>query len=471
MQSDFKNINVVPIGNEFVDLVLPRIHRQNPPNLHRKGLKINRLRQFYTSEVKKTELSFRDKLSTIIDEFPRLDEIHPLYSDLLRLIFDRDRYKLALGQVNTARHLITKIADDYVKRLEFGESTKQCKALKLGAKGRMFSVVNEITPSLAYLEQLRQHMVKLPSIDPNSPTLLISGYPNVDKTCFMNRINTHACDDDFTAKFVNFVVGHTDYKDLRYQVIDAPGVLDKPLFGECNVITAFSRHLQAALVLFFLDVSGSCGYSIAHQAALFYSFKSLFVNKPLMIACDETDLMQISQQDWKLIEEMVSGMGAKEEEEVVLGNLWTEEGVMFVKNVACERLLDHRERLSCCVAQDKAEGLRNKYVLAHQEWKDDMIPQNLDDDHKDSDLLVDSDVLFSLEELEREEGLKHAEEEEEEDGFVMAEESFTEEHKDKRVAIRKIQPLRILIALAFFILVGNTYGAIQQCLSTLSFRV
>ncbi|CAL9220503.1 unnamed protein product [Arabidopsis halleri] len=431
VQYDFKNISVVPIGNEFVDLnlILSRVHRQTP-NVLRKGFNINHLRQFYTRKVKETEVSFCDKLSTIVDEFPGLDEINPLYNDLLRLSFDRDHYKLCLGQVNTARHMITDISNDYVTQLEFGESLKQCKVLKASAIGQMFSVINEITPSLAYLEQIRQHMVRLPWIDINTPTLLVCGYPNVDKTCFMNRINTGASDDYTTKSLVNFVVGHTEYKDLRYQVIE---ILDRPTFGDGNVIAALTRHLRAALVLFFMDASGSCGYSVAHQAVLFYSLKSLFMNKPLVVVCDETYLIQIREQDWKLIEEMTSGMGGYEdkEEETVLriSNMRTEEGVMSVKNTACERLLDRRVRLSCI-----AEGLNNKYILAYEE------------------------------------GIKKAHEDEEDD-FVMAKEHVREAHKDKLVAFRKIQPVRILIALVFLVLVvvGNTHGVIQECLSALSF--
>ncbi|GJX37059.1 nucleolar GTP-binding protein 1-like protein [Tanacetum coccineum] len=65
-------------------------------------------------------------------------------------------------------------------------------------------------------------------------------------------------------------------------------------------------HLRAA-VLFFLDISGSCGYTIAQQAALFHGIKSLFMNKPLIIVCNKADLQSfegIAEDDKKLVEEM-----------------------------------------------------------------------------------------------------------------------------------------------------------------------
>jgi len=76
-------------------------------------------------------------------------------------------------------------------------------------------------------------------------------------------------------------VGHTDYKYLRWQVVDTPGVLDHPLEErnviEMQAVTALA-HLRAA-ILYFIDVSEQCGHSIAEQVKLYESIKPLFTNK------------------------------------------------------------------------------------------------------------------------------------------------------------------------------------------------
>ena len=36
--------------------------------------------------------------------------------------------------------------------------------------------------------QVRQHMSRLPSIDPNTRSLLLCGYPNVGKSSMMNKL-------------------------------------------------------------------------------------------------------------------------------------------------------------------------------------------------------------------------------------------------------------------------------------------
>lgn len=80
-----------------------------------------------------------------------------------------------------------------------------------------------------------------------------------------------------------------DYKYLRWQVIDTPGVLDKPLEErntvEMQSITALA-HLQCC-VLYVVDISEQCGYSIEQQVDLFHSIKPLFHNKPLVVAVNK----------------------------------------------------------------------------------------------------------------------------------------------------------------------------------------
>ena len=68
---------------------------------------------------------------------PRLvQNLHPFLSSLLNVLYDKNHYKLALGQLNTARHLIDQVGKDYVRLLKFGDSLYRCKQLKKAALGR-----------------------------------------------------------------------------------------------------------------------------------------------------------------------------------------------------------------------------------------------------------------------------------------------------------------------------------------------
>ncbi|CAA6671286.1 unnamed protein product [Spirodela intermedia] len=485
VQYNFKKMTAVPTGKDFIDIILSRTQRQTPTVVH-KGYAISRLRQFYMRKVKYTQQTFMRSSQPSSTSSPL--GRHP-----------SDHYKLALGQINTARNLISKVAKDYVKLLKFGDSLYRCKSLKVAALGRMCTIMKRISPSLAYLEQVRQHMARLPSIDPNTRTILICGYPNVGKSSFINKITRADVDVQpyaFTTK--SLFVGHTDYKYLRYQVIDTPGILDRP-FEDRNIIEMCSitalAHLRAA-VLFFLDVSGSCGYSVAQQAALFHSIKSLFMNKPLIIE----DMKLVTEMKAEAAKTVVAQGGEASGEAVLLTmSTLTEDGVIAVKNAACERLLnqrveikmkskkindclnrfhvampkprDNKERPPCipqAVLEARAKetqqkekrklerdledenggagvysaSLRKHYILADEEWKEDIMPEILDG-HNVYDF-VDADILQRLEELEREEGLRlEAEAEAEDDALDMDARDLSPEEREALAEIKKKKAMLI----------------------------
>ena len=87
-------------------------------------------------KIKFAQQTFHDKLTQILTDFPKLEDIHPFYSDLMNVLYDRDHFKLALGQINTARHLVDNVAKDYVRLMKYGDSLYRCKQLKTAALGR-----------------------------------------------------------------------------------------------------------------------------------------------------------------------------------------------------------------------------------------------------------------------------------------------------------------------------------------------
>ena len=94
----------------------------------------------------------------------------------------------------------------------------------------MCTSLKKLSSSLEYLEEVRKHLARMPSINPFERTLLVTGFPNVGKSSFVNNITNANLDVQpypFTTQ--NLYIGHTDYNLVRWQVIDTPGVLDKPL--------------------------------------------------------------------------------------------------------------------------------------------------------------------------------------------------------------------------------------------------
>lgn len=327
----------------MIDIILTRTQRKTPTVIH-PGYKITRIRSFYMRKVKFTQQSVDEKFGAILTEFPRLDDIHPFYSDLMNILYDRDHYKLALGQVNTAKSLIGGISKDYLRLLKYGDSLYRCKQLKRAALGRMCTVMKKLKAALGYLEEVRKHISRLPALDPSTRTLLLTGYPNVGKSSFMNKVTRADVEVQpyaFTTKAL--FVGHMDHRFLRWQVVDTPGILDRPLEErntiEMQAITALA-HLQCC-ILYFLDISEQCGYTLDQQLKLFESIRPLFVNKQVILVANKIDVLpyeSLPAHARRAIEDAAKGANA---ELIPMSNI-SEENISKLKITACDKLLEAR---------------------------------------------------------------------------------------------------------------------------------
>jgi nucleolar GTP-binding protein len=321
-------------------------------------------------KIKFTQQTISERLSNILTDFPRLNDIHPFYADLCNTLYDRDHYKLALGQINTARSLVDSIARDMLRMVKYGDSLYRCKCLKRAALGRMCTVLKRQKASLAYLEEVRKHLSRLPAIDPNTRTLLMCGLPNVGKSSFMNKITRGNVDVQpyaFTTK--SLFVGHCDYKYLRWQVIDTPGILDHPLEErntiEMQAIIALA-HLTCS-VLYFVDISEQCGYTIEQQCSLFRSIKPLFANKQLIVVVNKVD-----QQPWETLDpvkkDMVEDLAKESNCSLMTMSNISEHGVSEVKMAACDKLLE--SRVDSRIAGKKIDGVMNRLQVFYPKPRD-----------------------------------------------------------------------------------------------------
>ncbi|KAK3106433.1 hypothetical protein FSP39_019818 [Pinctada imbricata] len=480
---------------DFVDIVLSKTQRKTPTVVH-KHYKISRIRTFYMRKVKFAQQTFHDKLTVIIMDFPKLEDVHPFYADLMNVLYDKDHYKLALGQINTARHLVDNVAKDYVRLLKYGDSLYRCKQLKKAALGRMCTIMKRQRQSLEYLEQVRQHLSRLPSIDPNTRTLLICGFPNVGKSSFINKITRADVEVQpyaFTTK--SLFVGHTDYKYLRWQVVDTPGILDHSLEErntiEMQAITALA-HLRAA-VLYVMDLSEQCGHSLEQQIELFRNIKPLFTNKPLMICANKIDVTRLEELPEEK-QDLFKDFDTDNIPVIEMSTL-TEEGVMKVKTEACERLLqyrvqskmktkkvddvmnrlhvampnkrDNKERPPCIpdavlkkkqamdvdkpkkklqrdleeeLGEDYTFDMRNTWDLANPDERYDVIPE-IWQGHNVADF-IDPDIMKKLDELEKEEEMR------EKAGYYDSDSEEEDENmKDIRKTAKKIREKRKIIVM------------------------
>jgi len=106
-----------------------------------------------------------------------------------------------------------------------------------------------------------------------------------------------------------------------------------------QAITALA-HLNAC-VLFFIDISETCGYSIDMQLSLFKNVKPLFAGKPLVLVLSKIDLVKYSslaKESKQRIEEVAKENNAY----LIQMSNANGEGIADIKQKSCDILLDHR---------------------------------------------------------------------------------------------------------------------------------
>lgn len=399
----FKSITTVPNAQTFIDYTLSKTNRQTP-TIVRARWKISSIRRFYMRKIRFTGQNIINRFNRIIDEFPRLDSIHPFYSDLMNVLYDRDHYKIALSQLNIGKQLILNISRDYIKLLKYGDSLYRCKQLKRAALGRMVKIIKQQKSTLLYLEQVRQHISRLPTIDPFNKTLLLIGFPSCGKSSFMNQItnaNVEIAPYPFTTK--SLYIGHCDYNYCRYQIIDSPGILDRKLSQrniiEMQTITALA-HLNC-ICLYFIDLSPFSNYSIQQQCKLFYSLKPLFNNKPIIIILNKCDLRkfdQLSNDEKNLIKQLKNYSSSKHIDIIEMSNK-SKQNVINVRNKACDILLSHYIDIKS-VNNTNNDKIENRLFIANPIKRDNKIRE-----------ITKEPALSSKDSKDKKENIKQIEEE------------------------------------------------------------
>jgi len=222
-------------------------------------------------------------LRSIIKNFPSYDQLSEFHKRLLEIKIDKDRYKKSLGAVQWCLKNIQQLKGDTLNELKFRKDTRPAQDFL----GRAASMIKKIRKDLDELIEIKHILREFPAIE-DVPTLVISGYPNVGKSTFMKNLtgsDVKIAPYPFTTQSI--MIGHKTIKYQRYQIIDSPGLLDRPM-EKRNVI-----ELQAALaikeladvILFMIDPN----IDIEPQVSLLKEIREGFGLK-IFVAVNKADI-------------------------------------------------------------------------------------------------------------------------------------------------------------------------------------
>jgi len=270
-----------------------------------------------------------------VREFPNLESLHPFYSELTTVVSDIGGLKRSLGALNWASIMVRGFASRYSDKAARAGNPDRAAAARREAYGRIRSVVKQVENDLEFLEEARRKLSRLPSIDTTEVTVVVAGCSGVGKSTLVKQISTanpEVAGYPFTTKEI--ILGHWETPLGRVQVVDTPGLLDRPLAErnkiELQAIIAL-RYLAAAIV-FVSDPSETCGYPLSYQLNLYREIVRSFTDVPVVVALNKVDLV-----DSKGLDEARKAFGGGVFETVGTRNLGVKEIFERALSVACSR--------------------------------------------------------------------------------------------------------------------------------------
>ncbi|WP_276299917.1 NOG1 family protein [Halorussus lipolyticus] len=278
----FENLPTTPTSEELIDKAFSRSARAGRA---KSGAEAQQSMLQTASNI------LSDNMQNVAAEWPDFDEVHPFYYELADAIVDVDELRQSLSEIQWASRKTHSIGREYQGKLT-GDADADRKIRKQGF-ARLADIVEEVSDDLNRVGQAHQDLRRLPEIDPDEPTIVVAGYPNVGKSSFVNEVTNarnEIAEYPFTTKGVR--VGHFDHQRIRYQIVDTPGLLDRPEDErndiENQAVSALT-HLADA-ILFVVDASGYCGYPLEDQLELRDALAERFADVPVLTVCNKSDL-------------------------------------------------------------------------------------------------------------------------------------------------------------------------------------
>ncbi|MCH7902311.1 50S ribosome-binding GTPase [archaeon] len=252
--------------------------------------KLTRKKALNNMKIKEFGKFLENKIHDLAKQFPNIDEMTPFYLDLLELIANVDVLKENLAKLYASFKVIKRIKSEYGRKIFASQSIEQDDRYWKEFQGRSISVIKKLDKPLEKLKVESKKLKEMPVIDFKAPTIVLSGFPNVGKSTILRRITSSkpkVSAYQFTTKQIN--MGHFEFKYRKIQVLDTPGLLDREKLNTIEKKALASLKHLASIIVFIIDPTLGCGYSLKEQVSLMKHLKTQFKGKKFVTVINKAD--------------------------------------------------------------------------------------------------------------------------------------------------------------------------------------
>ena len=331
----FTGLKYIPNTKELLDVAFARASKITLPKS--KKSPYVRAREKEIAKLNKVNDILTTRLEEVVKRFPNFDNIQPFYRTLADTVVTIDDIRQALASVTSAIRIIRNIIKESNFKLRRSKTPTEARNLRAAAYGRISSVMRRIDSRLMVIRKAALEYRRFPSIDLQLPVVVIAGFPNVGKSSLVTILSTatpEVAEYPFTTKKIS--VGHIQLDSAEGQVLDVPGLLDRPMVDrnpiEQRAIAAI-QHL-ADVIIFLIDPTLTCGYELPSQVALFNEIRKTFPQVEIFPVINKMDIASP--------EEVQRARNLVDLDEIPIISTLTQEGVEHV----FQEILGESERIS-----------------------------------------------------------------------------------------------------------------------------
>lgn len=311
--ADWRSIPTVLYPQEILDKAFSRASRQSdfvedPDKYHRVRKQMDRMVQSAADVIDSTLLKW-------VDRWPSLNALSQFDQALIDAAVGNDEYRKSLGAIQWAAEQVRKIAGETQRKILRLRNIEGFHQARRHAYGRFSSILDQVSPQIMWLGEARDILRHLPSLDPSEPCIVVAGSPNVGKSALISALSSgepEVASYPFTTKQLH--LGHFEHRRRAYQMVDTPGLLDRPMSErnriELQAIAAL-EHIGDVL-LFLVDSSEGTTTPLDQQEHLLTEVSQLMSERPMIVVHSKADIIENLPEEVETPISAETGQGLEE---------------------------------------------------------------------------------------------------------------------------------------------------------------
>ena len=291
---DWRHIPTVLYPQEILDKAFKKASKQSdlvedPDKYHRVRKQMDRMVQSAADVIDTTLLKW-------VSRWPSLNALSEFDQALIDAAVGNDEYRKTLGTIQWAAEQVRKIAGETQRKILRLRRIEGFHDARRHAYGRFSSILDQISPQILWLGEARNILRELPSLDSAEPCIVVAGAPNVGKSALITALSSgepEVASYPFTTKQLH--LGHFEHRRRAYQMVDTPGLLDRPMVERNRI------EMQAIAAL-----------ALDEQERLLTEVRQLMSERPMIVIHSKSDILENPPEGAETLISAQTGEGLEE---------------------------------------------------------------------------------------------------------------------------------------------------------------